>query len=207
MTCHLCRAVVQRLRASRTACAGAPTSDARMRRTVSPSSWPRHCWLSHRMRPALQLHPGTSVHDVAEASRAAMEAFLALDPHDTRGLSKWFAGPYRTAVSFAGLRMGSSGAHARAAQPRIPEIVSSAQETLRDAMHAAVKRGAEGLVAVLPAVVEVIPVRDVFGARGFAPMNPSCSRLAVRVLMLLVAHYLTRPDAYLLDAERYRAVG
>ncbi len=158
------------------------------------------------MRPALQLQPGTTVHDLADASRAAIDEFLALDPQDTRGLSRWFAGPYRTAVSFAGRRMGS-GTHVRAAQPPIPEIVSRAQETLRAAMNAAVKRGAEGLVAELPAVVDVIPVRDVFGARGFAPLNPSCSRLAIRVLTLLVAHYLTCPDAYVPDAERYCAVG
>lgn len=157
-------------------------------------------------RPAVQLHPGMSVHDVADASRAAIDEFLALDPHDTRGLSRWFAGTYRTAVSFAGRRTGS-GTHVRAAQPPIPEIVSSAQEELRAAMKATVKRGAEGLVAAMPAVVDVIPVRDVFGAHGFAPLNPSCSRLAIRVLTLLVAHYLTRPDAYLSDAERYRAVG
>lgn len=159
------------------------------------------------MRPAIQLLPGTNVQDLADASRAAIDEFLALDPDDTRSLSRWFAGAYRTVVSFAGPRLGSSGLRGRAAQPPIPELVSSAQETLRAAVKAVEKRGAEGLLSVLPAVVDVIPVRDVFGSRGFAPVNQSCSPLAIRVLALLVGHYLTRPDAYLSDAGRYRAVG
>jgi hypothetical protein len=66
-------------------------------------------------------------------------------------------------------------------------------------MAAAARPGAEGLVAVLPSVVDVVPTRDVYGAHGFAPLNQMHTRLATRVFTLLIADYLTRPDAYLAD--------
>jgi hypothetical protein len=142
------------------------------------------------------------VHDVADASRAALDEFLALDPQDVHALSRWFAGPYRRGVSFAGRRRGSTGPRGAVPYTPIPELVSSAKATVRAVMAAAARPGAEGLVAVLPSVVDVVPTRDVFGAHGFAPLNLSHTRLATRVLTLLIADYLTRPDGYLADPPR-----
>jgi hypothetical protein len=153
------------------------------------------------MRPALQLPDGVRVADVANASRLALDEFLALDPQDTRLLSSWFAGPYHRAVSFAGRRAASSDARTASHSP-IPELVANAQATIGEAILAASKPGAEGLVAMLPSIIDVIPIRDVFGVHGFAPVNQAHARLAIRVLTLLVADYLTRPDDYLAYGSR-----
>jgi hypothetical protein len=53
-----------------------------------------------------------------------------------------------------------------------------------------------------PSVVDIVPTRDVLGAHGYAPLNQAHARLATRVFTILIADYLTRPDAYLGDAAR-----
>ncbi len=135
--------------------------------------------------------------DVADASRAAIEQFLALDPLDKLALSQWLVGPYRTAVSDAPKRVHvtSSGEFHRVEQ--LASIVSNAQVILDQAIAAASTPGAEGLLVLLPPTVDVVPVHDAYGARGFAPMDVAHAKLATRLLALLLADYLTRPDDYI----------
>jgi len=148
-----------------------------------------------RPMATIQLPPTATVRDVADAARRALDAFLALDPEDTRALHHWFAGPYHAAVTFTRAHGGMRTQ--RASQSPIPELVTNAQATVAQAIAAASKPGAEGLVALLPTVVDVVGVRDTFGAHGYAPTQAPNARLASRVLSLLVADYLTRPDDYL----------
>ena len=146
------------------------------------------------MRAPLRLPRDTHVSDVADASRKALDEFLSLDPHDSLALAQWFAVPYRTAVRFA---------RTPVTVPSLPspDIVASAQDVVCTALTAAARPGAEGLVSLLPSVVHVLLVEDVFGAHGYAPIDHE-ARLVVRALTLLLADYLTRPDDYFAYAGR-----
>ena len=148
------------------------------------------------MRPSVRLPPGTVVLDVAEASRTALEDFLALDPTDKNALSQWLIGSYRSATQFAPRRF-QSGVTAHVVSPSsLAEIVRHAQEETLVAIDAASEPGAERLIARMPETVDVVPVHDAYGGRGFAAQDASHARLATRVLALLLADYLTRPDDY-----------
>jgi len=148
------------------------------------------------MRPSLKLAPGTVVLDVADACRDALEEFLALDPNDKHALSRWLVGTYRKATSFGPRRL-EVGVASHAVSPlSIAEIVKHAQDEITAAIDAAAEPGAERLLARIPDVVDVIPVHDAYGGRGFAPQDVPHARLATRVLALLLADYLTRPDDY-----------
>lgn len=148
------------------------------------------------MQPIL-LPVAMTPYDVANACREAIDAFLALDDKEPRALSRWFSGPYRRATSFAPRRRGLCGP-ARRAIP-VSVLIAEAQDALRAAIAAAHGRDGERLIAMLPAIIAVAPVRDDDGARGFAPMDQTSAPLLTRLLTLLIADYLTRPDTYLAD--------
>lgn len=148
------------------------------------------------MRPSIKLPAGRTVLDVADASRVALEQFLALDPLDKLALSQWLIGPYRRATSDAPKRVHRAGSGEFQQVAQLASIVSNAQVILDQAIAAASTPGAEGLLALLPPTVDVVPVHDAYGARGFAPMDVTHAKLAVRLLSLLLADYLTRPDDY-----------
>jgi hypothetical protein len=151
------------------------------------------------MRPSLRLPPGKTVLDVADASRDALEEFLALDADDKLALSQWLIGSYRRAVSFAPKAFHTPSPHGRAgtvAQLSLSSVVEHAQQLLDTAISRASEPGAEALLALMPEIVDVVPVHDSFGGRGFAPQDASNAKLATRVLTLLLADYLTRADDY-----------
>ena len=169
------------------------------------------------MSPSLKLPVGRTVLDVADASRFAFEQFLDLDPHDKLGLTRWLIGPYRRAMADVPKRTRTL-AHGEVEPFELSTIVSDAQTVLAQAIDAAGKPGAEPLLAMLPATgIEVVPVLDNYGGRGFAPMDIGHTKLGARVLSLLVADYLTRPEDYFATPEiastrrrssfRMRAVG
>ncbi len=148
------------------------------------------------MRPSLRLPPGKTVLDVADASRDALEEFLALDANDKLALSQWLIGSYRRATSFAPKAFHTPAPHAKVEQLTLSSVVLHAQQVLDTAITRASEPGAEGLLALMPEVIDVVPVHDAFGGRGFAPQDVSNSKLATRVLTLLLADYLTRADDY-----------
>ena len=45
--------------------------------------------------------------------------------------------------------------------------------------------------------MQIVAARDIYGASGFIPIDARRGRLADRVLALLLADYLTRPDDFL----------
>lgn len=151
------------------------------------------------MRPSIRLPEGTVVTDVADGAREAIESFLALEPGDKLALSRWLIGPYRRATRFAPRRLNPtspSSAHGPATPLSVREIVAHVQEELGAAIDAASEPGAERLLARLPESIDVVPVHDAFGGRGFAPMDVAHVRLLERVTALLMADYLTRPDEF-----------
>lgn len=148
------------------------------------------------MGPSLKLPPGQTVLDVADASRFAFEQFLDLDPHDKVALTRWLLGPYHRAVADLPKRTCTIG-HGEIDVLELSMIVENAQVLLEQALDAAAKPGAEPLLSMLPPTgIDVTPVLDVNGAHGFAPMDVTHTKLAARVLSLLVADYLTRPEDY-----------
>ena len=151
------------------------------------------------MRPSLELPRGRTVLDVADASRVAIDAFLAIDPNDKGALSQWLIGPYRRAVAFAPKRLFSRGGGGSVTQLALASVVSDAQALLERAIEGASQPGAEALLELVPRVVDVIPVHDAHGGHGFAPQDVAHAKLASRVLVLLLADYLTRPDEYVGD--------
>ncbi len=152
------------------------------------------------MRPSLRLPPGKTVLDVADASRDALEEFLALDADDKLALSQWLIGSYRRAVSFAPKAFHTPAPHASrfgsVEHPALSSVVEHAQQVLDTAITRASEPGAEALLALMPEIIDVVPVHDTFGGRGFAPQDASNAKLATRVMTLLLADYLTRADDY-----------
>jgi len=151
-------------------------------------------------RPSLALQGGLAVSQAAEVSRNGVRAFLALTP-DKRALSEWLLGPYQEATAFAARRHG----HPRpdsvppSATPLqgVEELVGAAKAAVREAVRAALgPRGSEDLIRLLPPVVHVAQVHDVYGGHGFVPMDVARTKLTDRVLSLVVADYLTRPDDF-----------
>ena len=154
------------------------------------------------MRPSLELPHGKTVLDVADASRVAIEQFLALEPNDKAALSQWLIGPYRRAVAFAPKRLFSPTGGGTVTQLVLTSVVSDAQALLTRAIEGASKPGAEQLLELVPRVVDVIPVHDAHDGHGFAPQDVAHAKLASRVLVLLLADYLTRPDEYVGQKRR-----
>jgi hypothetical protein len=118
---------------------------------------------------------------------------------DDLSLSQWLAGPYREATCF-GPRP------ARSQRPSAPpgvtplttveDLVKTAKTVVVAALGAA-QRGIDELVSVLPPIVHVEPAHDALGNRGFIPIDGANMHLADRVLALLVADCLSRPNDYL----------
>lgn len=143
---------------------------------------------------AIRLPDGVSVHDVADASRAALRAFMVL-PADKRQLAEWLVGPYRTATAFTtGNAPPSHDPHRPAG---VAELVTHTKALLSRAIYASTSPGAEDLIRQLPAVVHVRPVVDQYDASGFAAFDVPRARLLDRGLSLLMADYLTRADDFL----------
>lgn len=148
---------------------------------------------------SMVLPSGVALVDVADASRRAVRAFLELSPSKI-ALVEWLRGPYREATRFGPRRLGTpSEAPPAATMGRgLEAIIVGAQNEVSSALRAALTSpGAEALVHQLPPLVQITPARDVYGARGFVAIDSRRGRLADRVLALLLADYLTRPDDFL----------
>jgi hypothetical protein len=118
---------------------------------------------------------------------------------DELSLSQWLAGPYREATCFGPRR-------ARSQHPQPPpsltplmtakDLVKNAKTVVFAALDAA-RHGIDELVSLLPPIVHVEPAHDALGKRGFIPIDGANMQLADRVLSLLVADCLSRPNDYL----------
>jgi hypothetical protein len=119
---------------------------------------------------------------------------------DDLSLSEWLGGPYRDATCFGPRRARSQHPHSPssglAPLTSVEDLVKTAKAAVVAALGAA-QRGIDELVALLPPIVHVAPAHDELGNRGFIPIDGANMRLADRVLALLVADYLSRPNDYL----------
>ena len=153
--------------------------------------------------PSIALPERVAMEEVVEASRRAVQAFLAMDP-DKPSLAAWLLGPYHEATSFflprrSGRLHSAEAAGAHHTTPaNIEDLVTMAQTVIVAALAAA-RRGVDDLVELLPPVVQVRPAHDVYGNRGFVALDQEHLRLVDRVLALVVADYLTRPEDFLRD--------
>jgi hypothetical protein len=149
--------------------------------------------------PSVALPGHVTVEEAAEASRRAVSAFLALDP-DKASLSAWLEGPYREATGFGPRRLRKARPDASSFEhptgPTNIEDLVNMTKTVVVATFAAAQRGIDDLVELLPPVVQVAPAHDVDGNKGFIPVDEARMRLVDRVLALLVADYLTRPNEF-----------
>jgi hypothetical protein len=149
--------------------------------------------------PSVALPGSVLVEDAADASRGGVRAFLAMDP-DKVSLSAWLLGPYREATCFGPCRVRrtrsdtASGQH-HTTPENIEDLVAMTRTVVITALEAA-HHGVDDLVELLPPVVQVEPAHDVYGNRGFIPIDGARMRLVDRVLALLVADYLTRPGHF-----------
>ncbi len=161
-------------------------------------------------RPSLPLPSGVTLADAAEGARDAVRQFLSLPQEDKRALSAWLLGPYQHATRFSpkGITTRRDSVPPPSAPPvelRLEEVVAAAKQALDRAIEAATSElGAEALVRLLPPVVHVVPAHDIYGARGYVPVDVPGLRLADRVLALLVSDFLTRPDDFVQNAPQLR---
>jgi hypothetical protein len=79
-------------------------------------------------------------------------------------------------------------------------VIAEARRALAEARIAA-RRLDGAFVERLPARVHVVRIRDEWGQTGFAPLDVLGAPLIARLLSLLLADYLMRPEAYG-DGER-----
>jgi hypothetical protein len=140
------------------------------------------------------LDPHLSVLDVADDARAALAAFLALEP-DRTSLVAWLVGPHAHALRGTN---GRNPVNVEALPPDrlLFDVVRLAQHAGRDLSMTVATGGVEALVGRLPNVVDVVRVVDVFDARGFAPRGSEGIALTARIVSLIVADVLTRPDQF-----------
>jgi len=152
------------------------------------------------MATPFRLRANVTVTEVADASRAAVERFFLLAPTKAE-LACWLRGPYRRATSFVPHSLRSLTPPEQPLAPRdVADVIHHAQCAARQAMAAALSPGAEGLARSLPEVLKLAEVVDGDGLVGYAAVDVPCC-LADRVLALIVAEYLTRPEEFVENAE------
>lgn len=145
------------------------------------------------MHPSRPLAQGISINDVANASRLALNEFIALDPTSGDALTSWLAGAYSQAVSFG---PGGAPLELRHQVVIYPNDIVTAQRAAVSAIEAASNASPESLIGFLPSFLDVVAVHDSSGAEGFAPIDRTRTGLITRALTLLLADFLTRPDDY-----------
>jgi len=171
---------------------------------VSKSSSPAS--RGEQQEPVL-LPVGINVVDVAQAARRAVVAFLELDSRnvDAPELTKWLKGPYASALAIA----SRSTLPPPSSVPRPKTEEHDAQVEVLTNVRANVSAAKTAIEKVLVAFLRkpdlsiaydmvkhnvVQLVTDDEGRLGYAPLAPKVPHLPVRVLSLVLADMLTRPD-------------
>jgi hypothetical protein len=158
------------------------------------------------MTAAVALNVGVSVMDVADASREAVERFLQLAPTKAE-LGAWLRGIYRRATSFIPQPVRSLAVREHSLDDGdVADVVHHAQCAARQAIAAAISPGAEGIARSLPDVLHLAAITDMYGGCGFTAVDTNAACLADRVLALIVAEYLTRPDEFIESAASFRPI-
>jgi hypothetical protein len=150
------------------------------------------------MIPTLTLPSGTTVAEAADRCRVALDELAAVQPTQM-ALAHWLATSYRDAL------VSSSSDHPFALRlaSSVDIAIEAVQRSLRAFHDAACVDG--NFVSRLPARVPVVRIRDEHGDTGFGPIDVRGASLEARGLSLFLAHYLMRPEAYLVDGNHIAA--
>lgn len=155
------------------------------------------------MATVFRLPVGLTVMNVADASHEAVERFLWM-PASKVELVMWLRGCYRRATSFVPHSLRSLTPREQPlADDDISDVIHHAQCAARQAIAATLSPGAEGLARTLPPVLKLAEISDHHGGAGYAAVDQPCC-LADRVLALIVAEYLTRPEEFVDNAADLR---
>ena len=155
------------------------------------------------MAAVFRLPVGLTVMDVADASHDAVQRFLWMQPSKLE-LATWLRASYRRATSFVPHSLRSLATREQPlADSEISDVIHHAQCAARQAIAATLAPGAEGLARTLPPVLKLAEIADHHGGLGFAAVDVPCC-LADRVLALIVAEYLTRPEEFVDGAAELR---
>ena len=148
------------------------------------------------MIPTMPLPRGVRAIDVSDRVCDALDEFDTLEPNKY-ALAHWLSHAYRNTLVVGAcdqrlftLRVTST----------VEVVIAEARRALAEARSAACRLDG-AFIDKLPSHVHVVRVRDAWGETGFAPLDRHGSTLTARVLSLLVADYLMRPEAYA-DGER-----
>ena len=119
---------------------------------------------------------------------------------DKASLAGWLLGPYGEAASYGPHRARRPGVSSptvlhHTTPQNIDDLVTMTRTVAIASLDAA-RPGIDDLVDLLPRVVQVLPAQDAYGHRGFMAIDEVRMRLVDRVLALIVADYLTRPDDF-----------
>lgn len=147
------------------------------------------------MIPTMPLARGMRAFDLSDRIKDALAEFDALEPNKY-ALAHWLSHAYRATLvvdarpeSLLTLRVTAS----------LDVVIADARRALAET-RAAARRGGGAFIAKLPARVHVVRFRDDDGETGFGPIDVGAP-LTPRVLSLLLADYLMRPEDYE-DEER-----
>lgn len=154
-----------------------------------------------KMVPTIVLREETSVRDLGARIQSALDEFDALEP-TKYALAHWLTNAYRGALALGEQEHWPVVIRSTAWDVKIDII--EAQAALARARAAASAVDGE-FIASLPPRVDVARVKDASGANGFAPIDVRGAPLSERVLSLLLADYLTRPEAYVGKGRAMRA--
>ena len=154
------------------------------------------------MAAVFRLPVGLTVMHVADASHDAVQRFLWMPPSKLE-LAMWLRGSYRRATSFVPHSLRSLTPREQLEGDEISDVIHHAQCAARQAIAATLSPGAEGLARTLPPVLKLAEISDAHGGNGFAAVDQPCC-LADRVLALIVAEYLTRPEEFVDNAAELR---
>jgi hypothetical protein len=142
--------------------------------------------------------PGhVSLVNVVDAARRAARAFLLLQSR--AALDGWLCGPYFEATRFGPRRIMTAG---DGAPPEdIETQIARAQHQTKLAVRDVMATEPRDFLRRLPPIVHIVRAHDAGGACGFIPLDARGARLSDRVVALVLADYLTRPEDFVARAS------
>lgn len=146
-----------------------------------------------------QLRLSVDASEVAAAARSSYLGFLAeVAPSGTkRALAEWLRGSYAYAV----LPRTSGARTPGTIDPSsLTELVDEAKSRVARGLRA-LAQPEVGMHLSMQAHIEgwVLPFQDLYGQPGFLPVDRARMRLGDRVMSLVAADYMMRPDSFVTD--------
>ena len=157
---------------------------------------PKQSCPGENMVPTMPLPRGMRVIDVSDRIRDALAEFDLLETN-RYALAHWLSHAYRNTLVVGPRDQSPFTLHVTSS---VEVVIAEARRALAES-RAAARRLDGAFIERLPARVHVVRIRDDWGETGFGPIDVRGATLTARVLSLLLADYLMRPEAYI-DEER-----